>query len=120
VPDDGRPDWPVRPRDDVVVGSKPDTPTGPGSEPTSVTHGSLLYNSIYRFDDQTGPASADCSANENLRLPCHDYLRRQPPGPKLADQADTITAPTSRDVALVPVYASPSLVLMPASWGSVR
>ena len=25
---------------------------GPGSEPTSVTHGSFLYNSIYRFDDQ--------------------------------------------------------------------
>jgi hypothetical protein len=52
VPDDGRPDWPLRRRNDEVVGSKPATPTGPGSEPTSVTHGSFLYNSIYRFDDQ--------------------------------------------------------------------
>ena len=54
MPDDGRPDWPVRLRGDEVVGSKPATPPrqGPGSEPTSATHGSFLYNSIYRFDDQ--------------------------------------------------------------------
>src|SRR6267143_1340582 len=26
-------------------------------------------------------------ANEHLRLPCHDHLRRQPPGPNVADQA---------------------------------
>jgi hypothetical protein len=60
VPDDGRPDWPVRRLDDEVVGSKPATPTGPGSEPTSVTRGSFLYNSIYRFDDQAAapPATA--------------------------------------------------------------
>jgi hypothetical protein len=41
-------------------------------------------------------------ANENLRLPGHDHLRRQAPGPNVADQVDTITAPTSLDVALVP------------------
>ncbi|MGC1737038.1 hypothetical protein, partial [Mycobacterium sp.] len=30
VPDDRRLDWPVRVRDDEVVGSKPATPTWPG------------------------------------------------------------------------------------------
>jgi hypothetical protein len=33
---------------------------GPGLEPTSVTHGTFLYNSIYRFDHQAAappPAS---------------------------------------------------------------
>jgi len=39
--------------------------------------------------------------NEHLSLPCHDHLRRQPPGPNVADQADTITAPTFLDEALV-------------------
>jgi hypothetical protein len=46
VPDDGRPDWPVRRRGDEVVGSKPATPAGPG------VGADFGYNSIYRFDDQ--------------------------------------------------------------------
>jgi hypothetical protein len=70
LPDDGRPDWPVRRRVDEVAGSKPATPTGPGSEPTSVTHGSFLYNSIHRFDDQAA-APPPTAARKSLTL---DYL----------------------------------------------
>jgi hypothetical protein len=75
VPDDGQQDWPVRLRDDEIAGSKPATPTppprhGPGLEPTSVTHGTILHNSIYRFGDQTAafglPAEDDGSRDDAL------------------------------------------------------
>jgi hypothetical protein len=41
-----------------------------GLEPTSVTHGTILYNSMYRFDDQTAafglPAEDDGSRDDAL------------------------------------------------------
>jgi hypothetical protein len=46
---------PIRQPAAVRAYRQPDTatPTWPGLEPTSVTHGTILHNSMYRFDDQT-------------------------------------------------------------------
>src|SRR5947209_4275740 len=47
-------------------------------------------------------ASAGSSARTNTSgVPRQDHLRRQPPGPDVADQAGTFTAPTFLDEAPV-------------------
>jgi hypothetical protein len=70
-------------------------------EPTSVTHGTILYNSICRFDDQARCASAGSSARTNTSgCRAMTTSAESLQAPNVADQADTIISRAAEVVAL--------------------